>query len=75
MTSLTPPAGVKLVPVTSARDLFNAVTAVSDQQDIIIKAAAVADYRPAAVSDEKIKKADNDLSLNLERTEDSVSTG
>ena len=70
--SLTPPAGVKLVPVTSARDLFNAVTAVSDQQDIIIKAAAVADYRPAAVSDEKIKKADNDLSLNLERTEDTL---
>jgi phosphopantothenoylcysteine decarboxylase/phosphopantothenate--cysteine ligase len=70
--SLTPPAGVKLVPITSARDLFNAVTAVSDQQDIIIKAAAVADYRPAAVSDEKIKKADNDLSLDLERTEDTL---
>ena len=70
--SLTPPAGVKLVPITSARDLFNAVTAVSDQQDIIIKAAAVADYRPAAVSDEKIKKADDDLSLNLERTEDTL---
>ncbi|MBQ9049209.1 MAG: bifunctional phosphopantothenoylcysteine decarboxylase/phosphopantothenate--cysteine ligase CoaBC, partial [Lachnospiraceae bacterium] len=70
--SLTPPAGVKLVPITSARDLFNAVTAVSDQQDIIIKAAAVADYRPAVVSDEKIKKADDDLSLNLERTEDTL---
>ena len=70
--SLTPPAGVKLVPITSARDLFDAVTAVSDQQDIIIKAAAVADYRPASVSDEKIKKADSDLSLALERTEDTL---
>ena len=70
--SLTPPAGVKLVPITSARDLFDAVTAVSDQQDIIIKAAAVADYRPASVSDEKIKKAESDLSLALERTEDTL---
>ena len=42
------------------------------QQDIIIKAAAVADYRPASVSDEKIKKADNDLSIALERTEDTL---
>ena len=70
--SLTPPAGVSLVPIESARDLFDAVTAVSDQQDIIIKAAAVADYRPAAVSDEKIKKSDDDLSLALERTEDTL---
>lgn len=70
--SLTPPAGVTLVPIESARDLFDAVTAVSDQQDIIIKAAAVADYRPAAVSDEKIKKSDDDLSLALERTEDTL---
>jgi phosphopantothenoylcysteine decarboxylase/phosphopantothenate--cysteine ligase len=52
--------------------LFEAVTAVSGQQDIIIKAAAVADYRPASVSDEKIKKADNDLSIALERTEDTL---
>lgn len=70
--SLAPPLGVKLVPITSAHDLFCAVTAVSDEQDIIIKAAAVADYRPAAVSDEKIKKADNDLSLSLARTEDTL---
>ncbi len=70
--SLTPPAGVDLIPINSARDLFEAVTAISAQQDIIIKAAAVADYRPATVSDEKIKKADNDLSLSLERTEDTL---
>ena len=70
--SLAPPLGVKLVMITSARDLFAAVTAVSESQDIIIKAAAVADYRPAAVSDEKIKKADNDLSILLARTEDTL---
>ena len=70
--SLDPPAGVKLVRFTSARDLFNAVTAVSDEQDIIIKAAAVADYRPLSISDEKIHKADEDLSIALERTEDTL---
>ena len=70
--SLDPPAGVKLVRFTSARDLFNAVTAVSDKQDIIIKAAAVADYRPLSISDEKIHKADGDLSIALERTEDTL---
>ncbi len=70
--SLTPPLGVKLVPISSAHDLFCAVTAVSAEQDIIIKAAAVADYRPVTVSDEKIKKADNDLSLSLARTEDTL---
>lgn len=70
--SLTPPLGVKLVPITSAHDLFCAVTAVSAEQDIIVKAAAVADYRPVSVSDEKIKKADNDLSLSLARTEDTL---
>lgn len=70
--SLTPPVGVGLVRINSAHDLFEAVTSVSDEQDIIIKAAAVADYRPATVSDEKIKKADNDLSIALERTEDTL---
>ena len=70
--SLAPPFGVKLVSITSAHDLFCAVTSVSKEQDIIIKAAAVADYRPVTVSDEKIKKADNDLSLSLARTEDTL---
>ena len=69
-TSLAPVPFVKMVPVVSARDMYEAVTAVSDEQDIIIKAAAVADYRPAVVSEEKIKKKDGDLSLQLEKTDD-----
>ena len=50
--------------------MFREVTAVSGQQDIIIKAAAVADYRPAEVADEKMKKKDGELLLRLERTDD-----
>lgn len=69
-TSLTPPPFVKTVPVVSAKDMFEAVTAVSGEQDIIIKAAAVADYRPKTVSDEKMKKKDGELSIELERTDD-----
>ena len=69
-TSLTPPSFVKTVPVVSAKDMFGAVTAVSGEQDIIIKAAAVADYRPKTVSDEKMKKKDGELSIELERTDD-----
>ncbi|MBQ8569080.1 MAG: bifunctional phosphopantothenoylcysteine decarboxylase/phosphopantothenate--cysteine ligase CoaBC [Oscillospiraceae bacterium] len=69
MTAEIPPF-VKVVPVTSAEDMFNAVTAESANADIIIKAAAVADYRPAAVADEKIKKSDSDASIKLERTKD-----
>ena len=68
--SIAPPPFVKVVSITSAKDMFDAVTAVSDEQDIIIKAAAVADYRPAVVSDEKMKKKDGDLSIELERTDD-----
>lgn len=67
---LTPPPYVHVVPVISAKDMFDAVTAVSDEQDIIIKAAAVADYRPATVASEKVKKSDNALSIALERTDD-----
>ena len=72
-TSLTPPPFVNTVHIKSAHDLFEAVTSRSEEQDIIIKAAAVADYRPAVVSDEKVKKSDGDLSLALERTEDTLS--
>lgn len=54
--SLAPPPFVTVVPVRSADDMFRAVTAVSDQQDIIIKAAAVADYTPVFVSGEKSRK-------------------
>ena len=58
--SLAPPPFVTVVPVRSADDMFQAVTAVSDQQDIIIKAAAVADYTPVFVSGEKVKKKDGE---------------
>ena len=69
-TALAPPPFVKVVPVVTARDMYEAVTSVGQEQDIIIKAAAVADYRPASVSDEKIKKKDDDMSIVLERTDD-----
>lgn len=68
--SLTPPPFVKVVPVTTAKDMFEAVTSVSEEQDIIIKAAAVADYRPKQVSEEKVKKHDDELSMELEKTDD-----
>ena len=69
-TALTPPPFVKTVPVVTARDMYEAVTSDSEKQDIIIKAAAVADYRPVHISDEKIKKKDDDMSIALERTDD-----
>ena len=69
-TAIAPPPFVKVVPVVTARDMYEAVTAVSQEQDIIVKAAAVADYRPATVSDEKIKKKDDEMSIALERTDD-----
>lgn len=69
-TALAPPPFVRVVPVVTARDMYKSVTSVSQEQDIIIKAAAVADYRPASVSDEKIKKKDDDMSIALERTDD-----
>ena len=68
--AITPPEFVTVVPVTSAQDMYEAVTAVSADQDIIIKAAAVADYKPAEVSDNKIKKSDADMSISLTRTKD-----
>lgn len=69
-TDLQPPAGVNFVPVVSAADMARAVKEAAAEQDIIIKAAAVADYRPAAVAQEKMKKKDGELSIALERTED-----
>jgi len=68
--NLSVPLGVNAVPVTGAAQMFEAVTAVSREQDIIIKAAAVADYRPASPGTDKIKKKDGDLRLELERTDD-----
>lgn len=69
-TNLQAPSGVRFVPVVSAADMAEAVKTAASEQDIIIKAAAVADYRPAAVADEKMKKKDGELSIVLERTED-----
>ena len=69
-TAITPPPFVNFVSIVSAKDMFDAVTACSNEQDIIIKAAAVADYRPSSVSDEKIKKSDDQMSIALERTDD-----
>ena len=69
-TAIEPPLFVTVVPVTSARDMFEAVTGLSDEQDIIIKAAAVADYRPKQVSEDKVKKKDDQASIELERTDD-----
>uniref|UniRef100_UPI0040566B10 bifunctional phosphopantothenoylcysteine decarboxylase/phosphopantothenate--cysteine ligase CoaBC n=1 Tax=Acetatifactor sp. TaxID=1872090 RepID=UPI0040566B10 len=68
--SIEPPMFVKVIPVKSAAEMADAVKSCSEEQDIIIKAAAVADYRPADIADEKIKKRDSDSTLQLERTED-----
>ncbi|GFI61052.1 coenzyme A biosynthesis bifunctional protein CoaBC [Clostridiales bacterium] len=67
---ITPPASVKVINIISAEDMFNAVTREAETYDIIIKAAAVADYRPVRVSDEKIKKESGMSSIELERTRD-----
>lgn len=69
-TALAAPLFAERVSVTSAEDMFRAVTERSEWADIIIKAAAVADYRPATVSSEKIKKSDDQMSIGLERTQD-----
>ena len=69
-TNLPAPMFVDVVPVISAQDMFEAVKERAPQMDIIIKAAAVADYTPFFVSDEKIKKKDGDLSLPMKRTTD-----
>lgn len=68
--SLNPPSGVKVVNIKSAEDMFNAVTSEYETADIVIKAAAVADYRPAKVSGEKIKKESGMNVIELERTKD-----
>jgi phosphopantothenoylcysteine decarboxylase/phosphopantothenate--cysteine ligase len=69
-TDLPKPRFVHTVEVISARDMFREVTSRAADMDAIIKAAAVADYRPAAVATEKIHKKDGDLSIPLERTDD-----
>lgn len=69
-TALQAPLFVKTVNVVTAREMFAAVTGLCEAQDIIIKAAAVADYRPLRVGTEKTKKTDKSLKLELERTDD-----
>ena len=69
-TAIKPPLFVDLVPVTTAREMYEAVTGRSDRQDIVIKAAAVADYRPKTISEQKVKKTDGELSIEMERTDD-----
>ena len=69
-TSIKPPLFVDVVPVTTAREMYEAVTERFDRQDIVIKAAAVADYRPKTISEQKVKKADGELSIEMERTDD-----
>lgn len=61
---------VDVVNVKSAADMFEAVTKLAPEQDIIVKAAAVADYTPVAVADNKIKKSDDDMKIELKRTQD-----
>lgn len=69
-TFLNPPISTAVVPVITSKDMYEAVTSLSQDMDIIIKAAAVADYRPAKISNEKIKKSDAGLSIPLEPTDD-----
>jgi phosphopantothenoylcysteine decarboxylase / phosphopantothenate---cysteine ligase len=69
-TSIAPPEGVMCIPVTSAAEMATAVLEQMDRADIIIKSAAVADFRPAAAASLKVKKEDAALSLQLERTQD-----
>ena len=69
-TAITPPPFVTVIQVISAQEMFEAVIANANEADIIIKAAAVADYTPADYVDQKIKKSDTDLSIPLNRTKD-----
>ena len=69
-TAIEPPMFVNVIPIISAQEMFEKVATNATEKDIIIKAAAVADYRPKEVCDEKIKKSDHDTEIELERTTD-----
>ena len=69
-TNIKKPPFVNVIDIKSAQDMFEAVTSNASTQDIIIKSAAVADYTPETVSDEKVKKKDGDMSIPLKRTQD-----
>lgn len=69
-THIEPPIFTKVIKVTDAESMYNAVMSEMDDADIIVMAAAVADYTPAQVSDEKLKKKDGDMSVEMKRTRD-----
>ena len=69
-THIEPPIFTKVIKVTDAESMYNAVMSEIDDADIIVMAAAVADYTPAQVSDEKLKKKDGDMSVEMKRTRD-----
>lgn len=69
-----PPMFVNVVNIQTAQEMFEAVTSRADEQDIIIKAAAVADYTPAQTADSKLKKSDDDMKIDLVRTKDILKT-
>ena len=71
--AITPPPFVNVIPAKSAKDMFDAVTEHADEQDIIIKSAAVADYTPSQFATEKVKKKENDMSIALNQTQDILS--
>lgn len=72
--SLEAPQGVNLISIESAEDMYNEVMKAFDTADIVIKSAAVADYKPKITSDTKMKKQDGDLSIEFERTKDILKT-
>lgn len=69
-TALSKPDYMRIIPVTSAKDMFQAVLEQYENQDIILKSAAVADYTPMIVSDNKIKKSEEDITIPMKRTTD-----
>ena len=73
-TALPPVKFTEDVPITTAQEMYKAVTDRFAEMDVLVMAAAVADYRPAAVADDKIKKKDGDMSIPLERTADILGT-
>lgn len=73
-TALPYPEFVRTIPVQSAQEMYEAVLSHAGKQDLIIMSAAVADYRPCKIHEEKVKKADENLSLSLEKTKDILQT-
>ncbi len=69
-TSLKPPYGVTFVPIHTAQEMFDEVTSRASAQQMVVKCAAVADYRPATTAEDKIKKQDGEMQIALTRTRD-----